>query len=95
MSPEETATAVAAGRIGLAARGIVFSVIAWFLAKAALSQNPQQAKGFAGALKEIAEAPYGIWLFGLTAAGLIAFGVFMFLLAKYRRMTPVQASTNR
>ncbi|NJW55592.1 DUF1206 domain-containing protein, partial [Salinimicrobium oceani] len=35
----------------------------------------------------IQESAYGPWLMGLVAAGLIAYAVYMFLMARYRRFT--------
>jgi hypothetical protein len=90
MSESEKGLALTLGRVGFIARGFVFAVIAWFIAKAAITFDPHKSKGFAGALKEIAQAPFGHWLFGAVAVGLIAYGAFMFVMAKYRRMTPIQ-----
>lgn len=91
MSDEEQTTAKVSGRIGLIARGLVFIVIAWFLARAAMTENAKEAKGFAGALRQLLDAPFGPYLFGFVALGLIAYGIFMFVMAKYRRMAPVDA----
>jgi hypothetical protein len=74
------------GRIGLAARGVVFGIIGLFLIIAALQHNPDQAKGLGGALQELAGQRYGQILLGLVAAGLMAYGVYSLAVARYRRM---------
>ena len=78
--------AVRSGRLGLIARGVVFVLTGGFLIQAARHFNSQEAVGLAGALEALARQPYGAWLLGLTAVGLIAFGVYSLLLARYRRI---------
>ena len=74
------------GRFGQAARGVVFVVIGGFIFFAGLHVNPSEAKGLADALKFIERAPYGPYLLGAVALGLIAYGVFQFIEARYRRI---------
>jgi len=76
------------GRVGYVARGVVFGVIGVFLALAALQTDPQQARGLGGALQTLAQQPFGPYVLGTVAAGLIAYGVFMFVMARYRRIRP-------
>ncbi|MDQ6785867.1 MAG: DUF1206 domain-containing protein [Acidobacteriota bacterium] len=38
------------------------------------------------AMHAVEQQPFGAWLLGLTAAGFIAYGLFMFVQTKYRRM---------
>jgi hypothetical protein len=72
------------GVIGLCARGVVFAVIGWFVIKAALEFDPKQAVGLGGALAELAHAPYGGAVLGITAAGLLVFAAFCLAQARYR-----------
>ena len=74
------------GRLGFAARGVVFVLAGGFLVLAGLHGNSAEAKGLGGALKSLQVQPYGWVLLGLTAAGLFAFGVFGFVQARYRRI---------
>jgi hypothetical protein len=74
------------GRLGYLARGVVLFLIGGFLISAGLHANPRDARGIGGALREIAHQPAGRWLFGAVALGLAAYGVFMLVLARYRRM---------
>ena len=48
--------------------------------------NPREARGIGGALHALARQPAGRWLFGAVAVGLAAYGLFVLLLARYRRM---------
>jgi Domain of Unknown Function (DUF1206) len=65
------------GTVGHVARAVVFGLIGVFVIKAALEYNPKEAIGLDGALQKLASAPYGPYLLGLTAAGLIAYGVYL------------------
>jgi hypothetical protein len=74
------------GRIGYAARGVVFILMGGSLVTAAATHDPSEAEGIGGVLSDIASAPFGAILLGLVAFGLAAYGVFMFVLARYRRI---------
>jgi hypothetical protein len=74
------------GRLGIAARGIVFGVVGTFLIRAALEYDSQEARGLGGALQTLAQQPLGPWLVGAVALGLVAFGLFMLSVARYRRI---------
>ncbi len=75
---------VALGRAGMAARGVVFGIIGWLVLKAALQYDPSEAQGLQGALVALRKAAYGPWLLGLVALGLIAYGIFQLVKARYR-----------
>lgn len=79
---------IRSGRFGLAARGVVFALIGWFLVQAALHFNPQEARGLGGALQSLQGESYGPWLLGLVALGLVAYGIFALVKARYRRIQP-------
>jgi hypothetical protein len=86
MSADEERLATRTGQAGLTARGIVFLVSGWFLIQAGLRFDPSQARGLGGALETLARQPSGPWLLGLVALGLIAYGAYSFLQARYRRI---------
>jgi hypothetical protein len=64
------------GRIGLAVRSVMFTMIGVLLISAAPTANFREAQGFAGALQIIQQQSYGSVLLGITAAGLLAFGIY-------------------
>jgi hypothetical protein len=68
-------------------------VIGAFLLFSAIHARSSEAKGFAGALRVIQQQPYGSALLGVTAAGLLAFGLYGIAEAAYRRITPPRLST--
>lgn len=86
MSPPERRWTRRAGRLGHAARGVVFLVIGVFLVQAAYQSDPEEARGLGGALSTLAGQPFGPYLLGVVALGLVAFGLFMFVVARYRRI---------
>lgn len=86
MNPDEERLATRTGQVGLAARGVAFLVSGWFLIQAGLRYDPNQARGLGGALEALASQPYGPWLLGLVALGLIAYGAYSFLQARYRKI---------
>ncbi len=86
MSPQEQTWTIRAGRFGLSARGVVLGLIGVFLTQAALQANPNQAKGLGRTLQELTQHPAGPWLLGIVAVGLVAYGVFMAFMGRYRRM---------
>lgn len=69
------------GRFGTIARAIVFFLIGLFLLFATYSANSAEVKGIDGALLILLQQPYGSWLLGIVALGLIAFGCYSLLSA--------------
>jgi hypothetical protein len=88
MNPDARTWAVRAARAGLAARGVVFAIIGFFLLQAARHHNPNETRAMGGALAALRDTSYGSWLLGLVALGLMAFGVSELVKARYRRITP-------
>ena len=75
---------IGASRFGIAARGIVFIAIGWLLTRAARAHDASQAGGVGEALQVLKE--FGRWPFAAIAVGLIAYGVYNLMSAKYRRI---------
>jgi hypothetical protein len=86
MSPTKETWAMRISRFGLAARGVVFVMIGFFLIQAARQSDASAARGLDGALATLAQQPYGPWLLGIVALGLVAYAIYMWLQARYRRI---------
>lgn len=84
MTPAGRRWGCRAGIAGHLSRGVVFGLIGVFLAKAALEVDSRDAIGLDGALQKLAASPYGPFLLGLTAAGLVAYGVYCLADARLR-----------
>jgi Domain of Unknown Function (DUF1206) len=84
MTPRVRRWGARAGVVGHVARFVVFGLIGVFAVRAAVDYNPRDAIGLDGALQKLAHHSYGPWLLGLTAAGLIAYGVFCLVDARLR-----------
>ena len=86
LTSEKLRIAKQMGRFGTIARGVVFGLVGFFLCLAAVYANPHEAQSFAGALNFLAHQPYGLWLLGIIAIGLIAFGVYSLISAAWFRL---------
>lgn len=86
LTSEQLMVAKQVGRYGTIARGVVFALVGFFFVLAAYYANPQQTRTFDGALDFLAKQAYGLWLLGIIAAGLIAFGVYSLMSAAWFRL---------
>lgn len=86
MSAKAQTFALRSGQLGLTARGVVFGLIGAFLIQAALHSNAGEARGLGGALTVLGQQIYGQILLALVAFGLVAYGFYMLVLARYRRI---------
>jgi hypothetical protein len=74
------------GRAGHIGRGAVFTLVGVFVVKAAADFDPQQSRGLDGALKELAFRGYGPPLLVVLAVGMLAFALYSFCEARWRRI---------
>ena len=86
MSETEDRVFTLVGVVGHLARGIVFGLIGFFLVRAAWQYDPNEAVGLDGALAKLLRQDYGDTLLGLVASGLIAYGLYCFVEARYREL---------
>ena len=74
--------AEAVGRVGYAARAVVFAILAWQAARAGLGDHDGEIS-FEGALGALRATGWG---YSVVVAGLLAFGVFSLIMARYARI---------
>jgi Domain of Unknown Function (DUF1206) len=86
MGSQERRWYTALGVVGHLARAVIFALIGIFLIRAAWEYDPKEAIGFDGALSKLAHAEYGPVLLGVVAAGLISYGLFCLVQARYREV---------
>jgi hypothetical protein len=75
-----------AGIVGYISRGVVLLVIGYLLFHSAIEADPGSVQDTDGAFSFL-ENNFGSFLMGLIALGLVGYGVFMFVKAKYERIT--------
>jgi hypothetical protein len=85
LRPETRTWVCRVSALGISARGVVFLVIGGFLVQAAARESPGRARGLDGALAALARQPHGDVLLGLVAVGLLAYAVYQFTEARFRR----------
>ena len=86
MTARQRELMMALGRFAYAARATVLVGCAYFLVRGAIDRAPREVRGPAGALRAVWELPHGgLWL-AMVATGLVAFGVYGVLEAKWRRV---------
>lgn len=80
-------------QFGLIARGVVWCIVGWFFLRSAFWARSEEVKGMAEALQTLLQDnAFGPWLMGIVALGLVAFGIYSFLEAMYRRINVSQSA---
>lgn len=74
------------GTVGYIAKGIAIGVVGILFLVAAFTADPDEATGLDGALKALAGLPFGAVVLTVVALGLIAYGVYCFVRARYARL---------
>jgi hypothetical protein len=74
------------GRVGGGARGVILVLVGAALARAGFGERPSEAGGMTEAMWTLFAQPYGRWLLAAVAAGLMCFGLFQLLHARYARL---------
>jgi hypothetical protein len=86
MTASERSAAIALGRFGMFARGVIFLVIGWFLVQAGLHPDAGQVQGFGGAFLFLLDQPFGRIVLGIIALGFVALGLHSFACARWIRL---------
>jgi len=84
--PSTRAAVEKLGVFGGIARGAVAVLAGVFLLVAAIRFQPSKAEGIDGTLRAFAHTPLGPYLLVLVALGLVAFGLFSWCEARWRRV---------
>jgi succinate dehydrogenase/fumarate reductase cytochrome b subunit len=85
--PSELRTTVMhLGRAGTIARGLVFALVGVLIVSAAWTTDPQRAGGIDSAFRTLLGQPYGQLMAIVAALALVAFGIYGFAEARYRRV---------
>ena len=71
-------------QFGICARALTLVVIGGLLAQAAARSDPNQARGLGYALQTLRDETYGTFLLTLIGAGLLCYGLYCFVNARYR-----------
>lgn len=74
------------GVFGGSARGVVFAAAGGFAVTAAVQHKPGKAKGMDDTLRSFTDTPVGPWLLVFIAIGLVAFGMFSWASARWRKL---------
>lgn len=74
------------GVIGHVAKGIAVGLVGILFVAAVITHDPERSTGLDGSLKALTEHPFGVPLLLAIAVGLICYGVFALIRAKFGRM---------
>ncbi len=86
MSPATQKVVKVLGVVGKSARAIVYTLAGVFLAYAAVTYDPDKAKGIDGTLRSLTKSSIGPVLLVAVALGLVVFGIYSFCEARWRRV---------
>jgi len=86
MSEAEERWVALAGRAGTAALAI--GLAGAFVVLAAYQSDPSETRSLGAALESLQRQPLGSYTLGAIAAGFLVYGLFMFAIARYRRIDP-------
>jgi hypothetical protein len=77
---------VSSGTVGYVTLGLLSLITGWSLVQVAVAYDPSKTKQWEDALWLLAGVGRGRWLLGLTALGLMCYGLYFVLQVRYRRL---------
>lgn len=78
--------AIVVSRFGIAARGVVFAMIGVLMMRAGRDENASESGGIGEALDALGDGANGWIILAVAAAGLVAYGAFEAIQARYRHI---------
>jgi hypothetical protein len=72
------------GAFGYVSRSVLFGLVGLYVVDAAWRFDPHYSNGIGGALGVLQGRPYGVWLLGALATGLMSYGLFQIVKEHYR-----------
>lgn len=87
LQSQHAALLLRSGKIGYISRGIVWLVIAFLFVRAALHSSASEAGNTGKAFRIIENTSYGSYLLGALGLGVIAYGIFNFIRARFEHFT--------
>jgi hypothetical protein len=86
MNPATQKVVKRLGMIGTIARGAIFALAGGLVVEAAINYQPSKARGLDKALLMLRDQPFGEFLLGIAALGLIIFGVYALCEARWHKV---------
>ncbi len=86
LQSKQAATLLTAGKVGYISRGAVWLVIAYLFGRAAWMARASEAGSTGKAFRVVEGSPFGAYLLGALGLGMVAYGVFNFVRARYERL---------
>ncbi len=74
------------GVVGYVAEGVALFLVGLLFIIATANARPQESTGLDGGLKALREQPYGVYMLTAVGAGLICYGLYLMVKAKFARM---------
>jgi Domain of Unknown Function (DUF1206) len=87
VGPVSHAAIVRLGRAGWIGRGVMMAMVGFFVTRAAVRFDSDEAQGIDGALREATTSTIGASLVAIVALGLILYGTFCIISAPRQRLT--------
>jgi hypothetical protein len=85
-SETERKAITVSGVVGWFGRGVVTVLVGFFVTKAAIEADTDDARGFDRALREVATTDLGTLAVATAAAGLVVYGVFCFVSMRHQEL---------
>lgn len=86
MSRRAMQVASTTGVAGFLGRATLFALAGWFISEAAVKNDPADSQGVDGSVRAFADNAAGAVFLYVLAVALVAFGIYMVVEARYRRV---------